>query len=107
MKPRCRLQSGAALAALLLIPAVVVAGNEPVAEPAPVGRALYTSYCARCHGVNMVNTGAAFDLRNFPTDQQERFERSVKQGLRAMPAWGSILEPTDVLALWAYVTKGR
>ena len=71
------------------------------------GRQLYTSFCARCHGVNMVTTGATFDLRNFPTDQPERFERSVNQGVRAMPAWGSILKPADVESLWKFVTAGR
>ncbi len=71
------------------------------------GKQLYTSYCARCHGVNMVTTGAAFDLRGFSLDQQERFERSVNQGLRAMPAWGSVLQPGDVQSLWLYVVEGR
>lgn len=72
------------------------------------GRSLYTSYCARCHGLNMVTPGAAFfDLRTIPPDQQERFERSVNHGLRAMPAWGSILKPADVQSLWLYVTAGR
>lgn len=59
------------------------ADRQPSAEN---GRQLYASYCARCHGLNMVNTGATFDLRTFPKDQRERFERSVTKGLRAMPA---------------------
>ncbi len=71
------------------------------------GRQLYTSFCARCHGVNMVTSGAAFDLRGFPVDQPERFERSVNQGLRAMPAWGSILKAGDVQALWQFVIAAR
>lgn len=53
----------------------------------------------------MVNTGATFDLRTFPRDQRERFERSVTMGLRAMPAWGGILQPGDVDALWLYVSS--
>jgi cytochrome c55X len=76
-------------------------------DEAQKGRELYTSYCARCHGVNLVNTGAATDLRQFPKDQQERFERSVNQGVRAMPAWGSILKPADVQAIWAYVINNQ
>ena len=82
---------------------------QPVDEQisASKGRQLYTSFCARCHGVNMVTTGAAFDLRSFPSDQPERFERSVTQGLRAMPAWGAILKPGDVQALWHFVVGGR
>ena len=84
-------------------------GAQPVDEQLSVakGRQLYTSFCARCHGVNMVTTGTAFDLRNFPSDQRDRFERSVNQGVRAMPAWGSILKPADVQALWHFVMGGR
>lgn len=70
------------------------------------GRELY-SFCACCHGVNMVNTGAAADLRQFPLDQQERFDLSVNNGLRAMPAWGSVLKPAEVQAIWSYVTTER
>jgi mono/diheme cytochrome c family protein len=80
------------------------------ADPQPSvskGRQLYTSFCARCHGVNMVTTGAAFDLRSFPSDQPDRFERSVNQGVRTMPAWGAILKPADVQALWHFVIAGR
>lgn len=82
---------------------------QPVpADDAPSaarGRSLYTSYCARCHGVNLVNTGASFDLRTFPKDQPERFERSVTQGLRAMPAWGGTLQPAEVASLWLFVSS--
>ncbi|MCG2594227.1 cytochrome c [Ramlibacter sp. XY19] len=72
------------------------------------GRRLYGSYCARCHGLNMVTPGAAFfDLRTLTPAEQDRFERSVTQGLRAMPAWGAILKPADVQALWLYVMAGK
>jgi cytochrome c55X len=72
------------------------------------GRQLYNSYCARCHGLNMVAASSAFfDLRTLAPGEKERFERSVNQGLRAMPAWGSILTPADVQALWLFVISGR
>src|SRR4051794_33340849 len=72
------------------------------------GHQLYNSFCARCHGLNMVTPGAAFfDLRTLRPDEQERFERSVTQGVRAMPAWGSILKPGDVQAIWQYVMAGH
>jgi mono/diheme cytochrome c family protein len=29
--------------------------------------------------------------------------RSVSKGVRAMPAWGGIVQPTDIDALWSYV----
>lgn len=104
--PMLRWIAGASCVAAAALLPVRVAG----AEPAPAtrdGRTLYTSFCARCHGLNMVNTGGAtFDLRKFPKDQHERFVRSVTQGLRAMPAWGSIFKPEEVEALWQYVSAG-
>jgi cytochrome c55X len=93
-----------ALAAVLLLSLACTASAQDETQP---GRALYTSYCARCHGVNMVNTGAATDLRKFPKDEEERFVRSVNQGVRAMPAWGSILAPGEVQAIWRYVISNR
>lgn len=71
------------------------------------GKQLYTSYCARCHGVDMVNQGTSFDLRQFPISERARFEHSVTYGLRAMPAWGSLLKSGDLQNLWVYVTNGR
>lgn len=104
----------AALLSVLMLADVALAGETeasrargtPKAELVEKGRATYTSYCVRCHGVNMVTTGSAFDLRRFPRDQRERFEQSVLNGVRAMPAWKALLEPEDVSALWAYVLSG-
>lgn len=105
------------LAVLLCAGWPSVAGAQPGPATAPVpsvtaavgsaaqGRSLYTSFCARCHGMNMVTTGASFDLRSFPKDQRERFERSVSQGLRAMPAWGNTLKPDELASLWLYVSS--
>jgi cytochrome c55X len=97
----------ARLSASLLLSWLATAAHASPPDDAQQGRELYTSYCARCHGVNLVNTGAATDLRKFPKDQQERFERSVQQGLRAMPAWGSILQPAEVRAIWSYVVSNQ
>lgn len=106
---RARLRWERAALALALAGAAAAAtaqsGDAPSVER---GRQLYNSYCARCHGVNMVSPGASFfDLRTLTPKEQERFERSVTQGVRAMPAWGSILKPGDVESLWSYVMAGR
>jgi cytochrome c55X len=105
------------LAAGLGPAAAQTSASAPSAAPAQTamaqpsvdkGRQLYNSYCARCHGLNMVTPGSAFfDLRTLRPDEQGRFERSVNQGLRAMPAWGTILKPDDVRSIWAYVTAAR
>jgi mono/diheme cytochrome c family protein len=68
------------------------------------GRKAYTSYCTRCHGINLVVTGAAFyDLRTFPRDDKERFLTSVNKGKRAMPAWEGVVSAQDQEAIWAYI----
>ena len=56
----------------------------------------------------MVNPGtSSFDLRKFPVDQKERFFTSVKDGRGAMPAWGDVIYPEELDALWVYVaTRG-
>ena len=72
------------------------------------GKRLYAGTCSRCHGLNMVSTGAGFfDLRTFPANDKPRFFHSVKNGKRAMPAWGDRLQQEDIEALWAYVVTSK
>lgn len=87
------------LAGLLSVPAA--RGDD--AGTVERGRKSYTSYCARCHGLNLVTTGAAFDLRTFPAQDKERFMRSVNKGLRAMPAWETTAKPGEIDAIWSYI----
>jgi mono/diheme cytochrome c family protein len=96
---------------------VATQGDSGNVAPGPVaaapalakqGKRLYALVCARCHGLNMVLTGeSTFNLREFPLDQKERFVESVTKGKRAMPAWGGMVSPEEIEALWAYVnTRG-
>jgi mono/diheme cytochrome c family protein len=80
-------------------------GTAPAsAESISNGKKTYTSYCARCHGLNMVSSSAGFfDLRQFPPDQKDRFILSVSKGVRAMPAWEDTLKPEELENLWHYV----
>ena len=71
------------------------------------GKSLYNQLCRNCHGINMVNSGSSsFDLRTFPSGDRDRFNTSVMKGKKTMPAWGDLLTPEDVDALWAYVMTG-
>jgi mono/diheme cytochrome c family protein len=92
-------------AALVLAAGAAPAQTQaPTSEEVQAGRRLYVSYCTRCHGVNLVSGGGAFfDLRTFPSNDKERFMRSVKEGKRAMPAWEGIIKPQEMEALWAYI----
>lgn len=78
------------------------------ADPALVekGHGMFRDYCQKCHGLNMVSPGGGFfDLRTFPHDDKARFVNSVTNGKRAMPAWGSVLKPSDIDTIWAYVSS--
>lgn len=105
--------AGAAAAFAAAFFAMTAAARTPAAtapDPAAIsaGKRLYTSYCARCHGLNMVTTNAGvFDLRTFPKDDKPRFVESVTKGKRAMPAWGATLKDADIDLLWTYVTVAR
>ncbi|MBI5718912.1 MAG: cytochrome c [Burkholderiales bacterium] len=80
------------------------AGAAGSAPSAAVGRRVYTSTCARCHGLNLVvGSSAFFDLRTFPRGEKARFLRSVRQGLRAMPAWEGIVKPEEMESIWLYI----
>jgi cytochrome c55X len=81
------------------------AAPQPLAPEALVdlGRRTYTGSCARCHGINLASNGLGFDLRTFPAGDRERFDRALKNGLRAMPALGGALTQQQQDAIWAYI----
>lgn len=92
-------------------PASPAADGQPDPAPSPElvvqGRGLYRQLCSTCHGVNMVNPGtSSFDLRKFPREERDRFVVSVVRGKNSMPAWGDMLQPDEIEALWAYVRAG-
>ncbi len=76
-------------------------------EPHPLlaeGASLYKQFCSHCHGLEMVNPGtSSFDLRKFPNDDKPRFVHAVQNGKGSMPAWGDILLPPEIDAIWVYV----
>ena len=68
------------------------------------GAEVYERNCSPCHGARMLDPQGASDLRKFPHDQRERFVNSVTRGKNQMPAWGDLLKPEEIQALWAYVS---
>jgi mono/diheme cytochrome c family protein len=91
-------------AALALCAGAALGQTEVTPADVEAGRKVYTSYCARCHGINLVSTsGAYFDLRTFPSNDKERFIRSLREGKRAMPAWEGIVKPQEMELLWTYI----
>ena len=92
-------------AAALALAAGAAFAQDAAVPPTPeAGRKAYTSYCVRCHGINLaVGSSAFFDLRTFPKDDKARFLNSVTNGKRQMPAWGGIVRPDQMEAIWAYI----
>jgi mono/diheme cytochrome c family protein len=76
-------------------------------EQVAAGADIYERNCSPCHGPRMLDPQSAFNLRNFPPDQHDRFVTSVTRGKNQMPPWGDMLKANDVEALWAYVTTGE
>jgi mono/diheme cytochrome c family protein len=98
-----------ALSALALSAQPLMAENF-APDQVHAGSSLYSRNCAICHGQHMQDPDGeigAFDLRQFPHDQHDRFVASVSHGVNAMPAWGGLLKPAEVEALWAYVCDGE
>lgn len=97
-----RMVHGAALAAL----GWGLAAQAGAPDPAKVelGSQLYLQMCRQCHGHELQSSGAgAFDLRQFPPDDPQRFHESVMHGKNGMPAHDDILSDDDIDALFAYV----
>lgn len=94
----------ASATAPVAMPAPPPADFTPVAATPEEGRRAYTSFCVRCHGINLaVGSSAYFDLRTFPKDDKARFLHSVTNGKRQMPAWGGIVRPDQMEAIWSYI----
>jgi mono/diheme cytochrome c family protein len=92
--------------ALAAAPACAQGAKFPP-ELVAAGADIYERNCSPCHGPRMLDPQSAFNLRNFPPDQHDRFVNSVTRGKNQMPPWGDMLKSDDVEALWAYVTTGE
>jgi mono/diheme cytochrome c family protein len=67
------------------------------------GEQVYNTYCATCHGDDLVNTGQTFDLRKLKADERPRFENSVRNGKNQMPPWKGVLTDEEIDQVWHYI----
>lgn len=93
---------------ILMLPALLgvpVQAEDSILEK---GRDTYKQFCSHCHGVDMKNPGtSSYDLRKWPVDRKAEFHDTVKNGKGDMPAWGDVLYPEELAAIWHYVaTRG-
>jgi mono/diheme cytochrome c family protein len=99
----------AAIAALVWCASAPAVAHTPpsTAEQVEAGAGIYERNCSPCHGPHMLDPQSAFNLKNFPADQHDRFVASVTRGKNQMPPWGDMLKADDIEALWAYVIGGE
>ncbi|MEZ4281495.1 MAG: PQQ-dependent dehydrogenase, methanol/ethanol family [Myxococcota bacterium] len=82
---------------------------RPTFDDAPEierGAALFSEYCAACHGVGAVGGGVTPDLRFSPPAIRENFAQIVNGGALAgkgMPAFAGQLAPRDLEAIALYL----
>jgi mono/diheme cytochrome c family protein len=99
-----RLRRMLALAVVMSFAGVAYAGTaaDDTAKIA-AGETVYNTYCATCHGDDLVNTGQTFDLRALQADEWPRFENSVLNGKNQMPPWKGVLNEQQLDQLWHYI----
>ena len=70
------------------------------------GRVLYATFCARCHGAEVVSGGEVPDLRYLTTGLHETFEDIVRGGVlreTGMPSFAEDVTAAQVRLIHAYV----
>jgi mono/diheme cytochrome c family protein len=85
------------------MPTFQLAASRPDIEK---GRALFATFCARCHGADAVSGAAVPDLRYAAAGIHEKFEEIVRGGaLRelGMPSFSEDLTSAQVRLIQAYV----
>jgi mono/diheme cytochrome c family protein len=85
------------------MPAAQAEGPAQDDSKIAAGETVYNTYCATCHGDDLVNTGQTFDLRRLKADERPRFDNSVRNGKNQMPPWKGVLSDDNIDALWHYI----
>jgi mono/diheme cytochrome c family protein len=109
MKLKLPLVASASACSAFCLTLVAAPAQDTMFPPERItkGASIFSRNCSPCHGTRMQNPESAFDLRQFPHEQHERFITSVTKGKNQMPPWGDLLESTEIEALWAYVVAGE
>jgi cytochrome c55X len=103
-----RRRRAGAIAALMfgqMLSCLPTAAAQDASDQAKItaGETVYNTYCATCHGDDLVNTGQTFDLRRLQADERPRFDNSVRNGKNQMPPWKGVLSDQQIDQLWHYI----
>jgi mono/diheme cytochrome c family protein len=86
-----------------LAPAVLA--QEPLPDRAKIeaGESVYSTYCAPCHGDQLVSTGQFPNLRRLTPSDRTKFASTVRDGRNQMPPWRGALSDEQIDQIWAYI----
>jgi mono/diheme cytochrome c family protein len=88
---------------LLLAPMACAQDAPPDKAKIDAGETVYSTYCAVCHGDNLVSTGQFPNLRRLTAKDREKFETTVRNGRNQMPPWKDVLSDAQIEQAWSYI----
>ena len=79
--------------------------QEPLPDKAKIeaGETVYSTYCAPCHGDQLVSTGQFPNLRRLTPSDRAKFASTVRDGRNQMPPWRGALSDEQIDQIWAYI----
>jgi mono/diheme cytochrome c family protein len=85
--------------------ATAVLAQEPLPDKAKIeaGETVYSTYCAPCHGDQLVSTGQFPNLRRLTPSDRAKFASTVRDGRNQMPPWRGALSDEQIDQIWAYI----
>src|SRR5215831_12950552 len=86
---------------LWLMPAVCAQEAPPDKAKIAAGETVYNTYCAVCHGDNLVSTGQFPNLRRLTAKDHEKFETTVRNGRNQMPPWKGVVSDAQIEQAWS------
>ena len=67
------------------------------------GETVYSTYCAPCHGDQLVSTGQFPNLRRLTPADRAKFDSTVRDGRNQMPPWRGVVSDEQTDQIWAYI----
>jgi cytochrome c55X len=86
----------------LAIPALA---QEPLPEKAKIDaeETVYSTYCAPCHGDQLVSTGQLPNLRRLTSADRAKFDSTVRDGPNQMRPWRGVVSDEQLDQIWAHI----
>ena len=88
---------------LRLMPMASAQEAAPDKAKIEAGETVYNTYCAVCHGDNLVSTGQFPNLRRLTAKDHEKFDATVRNGRNQMPPWKGVLSDAQIDQAWSYI----